>query len=87
MAFIEEDANPEGNDFGICLAFLIYAIFLLELLFQLVIVIYYTIMHQGNPILMIKVRMSILICLVAMRGPSGMTDSKIVVVFTAAFKI
>ena len=87
MAFIEEDANPEGDDFGICLAFLLYTVFLLELLFQRIIVIYYTIMHQGNPILMIKMWMSIYICLVAMRSPSGMTDSDVVVVFTAAFKI
>ena len=70
---VQEDANPKGNDFGVCLRERLHSKLFFELLLELMIVFNQAIMNQGNSLFVIKMGMSIDISLVSMSCPASVT--------------
>ena len=85
LALVQVNTDPNRHNFGISLTFLLNAVFVFQLFLEFKVIVDYAIVNEGDSVLVIEVRMSVDVGLVAVSCPSCMSDADVLIVLTFAF--
>lgn len=85
LAFVQIQANQDGNDFGVSPTDWLKSVYLVQFCFKLVVVCNDSIVNQSDSVLMVEMRVSVYVSFVTVGGPSRMTNSNAVIVSGSSF--